>query len=179
MCYRGGLNEPSIGTRLHELPTDVLHAIMGRLPGNDVAKLASTHPALRRALGTLPSLQPSLIMEVTLDRTGARTRRETAAGRSQRRRRDDFGAFRAAHPHLAIDALTVRVALPAGLLRRRRRLAAPVDWLPLRALKQLYVETSNIGDGCTEVSALVVRAARNGYGFDMTCTLASLGPLPR
>ncbi len=150
MCHRGGLTEPSIGTRLHDLPADVLHAIIS---GNDVAKLASAHPALRRALGTLPSLQPSLVLEVTLDRGGARTRRETAAGRSHRRRRDDFGAFRAAYPHLVIDALTVRVALPAGLLRRRRRLAAPVDWLPLRSLKQLCVETSNIGNGCTEVSA--------------------------
>ena len=143
---------PSIGTRLHDLPTDVLHAIMARLAGNDVAKLASAHPALRRALGTLTSFHPSLMLEVTLDRGGARTRRDTAASRSHRRRRDDFGAFRAAHPQLAIEALTVRVALPAGVLRRRRS-PAPVDWLPLQALKRLCIETSHIGNGCTEVSA--------------------------
>ncbi len=166
MCCRGGRTEPSIGTRLHDLPDDVLHAIMGRLPGNDVAKLASAHPALRRALQTLPSLQPSLLLEVTLDCGGVRTRRDTAAGRSHRRRRDDFGAFRVAHPHLAFDALTVRVALPAGVLRRLRRSTAPVDWLPLRSLKQLCVETSHIGNVHGGLRLSPLRAARDGFGLD-------------
>jgi len=144
---RGGAKRPAAVARtLHELPEDVLHAIMRRLVNNDAVKLASVHPTLRRAIGTLPSLQPSVILDVSPLRAETRTRSDTTAERPRQLRSNSFGAFRAAHPELAIDAMTVRLALPAALPRRIDMHAQFVTtWLPLRDLKHLCVETSNAG----------------------------------
>ena len=128
---------------LHKLPVDILHAIMGQLISNDAVKLASVHPALRRALTTIPSLQPSVVLDVSPQRAETRTRSDTAAERPRQLCSDSFGAFRAAHPGVAINAMTVRLELPAMLPRRTSKDAKfVIGWLPLRSLKELYVQTS-------------------------------------
>ena len=138
---------PAVAARnLHHLPEDVLHAIMGRLSSNQAVRLGCVHPALRRAVGTLPSLQPSVILDVSPLRAETRTRSETTAERPRQLRSDSFGAFTAAHPGLAIDAMTVRLELPATLPRRIEPHAQFVTtWLPLRNLKHLCVETTTGG----------------------------------
>jgi len=89
---------------LHEMPEDVLRAIMSHLTGNEAVKLGSLHSALRRALGTLPSLQPSMPLDVWTSGGGVRTPSQQAAEQTRRRRRDrSFAAFRAAHPGVLIE----------------------------------------------------------------------------
>ena len=130
---------------LHELPEDVLHAIMAQLPGNEAVKLGSLHPALRSALGSLPSLQPSLVLDTSVLHGPARTRGETAAEQLRQRRSNSFNAFKAAHPGVAIEEVTVRLALPALLPQHVAADAAfHVHWLPLRYLKHLRVVTTSI-----------------------------------
>ena len=127
---------------------------MGQLLGNDAVRLGSLHRALHRALKTLPSLQPSVVLDVSVIRSTVRTRGECAAAQQRRQRSDSFGAFRAAHPGVAMDAVTVRMALPAVLPRLVDRDAMfDMYWLPLRALKRLYVETSTLASGLAQVNA--------------------------
>ena len=66
---------------LHELPEEILRAIMSHLVGNEAVKLASLHPALRRALRTLPSLEASVVLDVSMTRDRARTRQSKAQSR--------------------------------------------------------------------------------------------------
>ena len=146
------------GARLHELPEEILRAIMSRLACNDAVRLASLHPSLRRALRTLPSLEPSVLLDMASlpggsDRNGG----EPAAVQTRRRRSDSFAAFIAAHPGVVGDALTVRLALarkvPEYILNG---VDFAVDWLPLRTLKRLYIETN------LHLGAEQVRAAPSG-----------------
>ena len=146
---------------LHQLPDEILHAIMGhlgndgtvrlaslfpagkgQLVSNDAVKLASLPSALRRALHTLPSLQPEVVLDMALISGGTgRTRGVTAAKQTRRRRSDSFAAFRAAHPGVVLDALTVRLALAETVsLRVCCGAHFAVDWLPLRSLKRLCIE---------------------------------------
>ena len=137
---------------LHELPEDVLHAVMRHLHGNDAVKLATLHPALRRVLGTLPSLRPSVVLDVSVIRDGACTRGEHAARQRRQRRRDSFGAFRAAHPGMTIEAVTVRMELPAVLPRHVDKDAVfDMYWLPLRPLKRLCIVTDVLASGLAQV----------------------------
>ncbi len=138
---------------LHELPEDVLHAIMRHLRGNEAVKLATLHPALRRALGTLPSLHPSVVLDVSVIRDGACTRGEHAARQRRQRRRESFGAFRATHPGIAIEAVTVRMELPEVLPRHVDKDAVfDIYWLPLRPLRRLCVVTDALASGLAQVS---------------------------
>ena len=138
---------------LHELPEDVLHVIMRQLRGNEAVKLATLHPALRRTLGTLPSLQPSVVLDVSVIHAGACTRGEQTARRKRQRRCESFGAFRAAHPGIAIEAVTVRMELPAVLPRHVSKDAVfDMHWLPLRPLRRLCVVTDPLLSGLAQVS---------------------------
>ena len=132
---------------LHQLPVDIVHAIMGRLVSNDAVKLGSLHSALRHALHTLPSLQLSVALDMDLSRIGGgRTRSETAAERRRQRRRDSFAAFQAAHPGVADEAVSVRLALADGMPEDVYYGANfDIDWLPLRSLKRLCMETNPHG----------------------------------
>ncbi len=137
---------------LHQLPEDELHAIMRQLPGNEAVKLATLHPALRHALGALPSLHPSVVLDASVIRDGACTRGEHAARQRRQRRRESFGAFRAAHPGIAIDTVTVRMELPAVLPRLIDKDAAfDIYWLPLRPLRRLCVVTDALASGLAQV----------------------------
>lgn len=107
---RGGPLRPS-APLLHQLPDDVLHLIMVQLRGNAAVKLGSLHSALRRALGRISSLQPSVSLDVCEIRDGGRTRGEQAAFQQWERRRDSFAAFRLAHPAVAMEAMVLRFAL--------------------------------------------------------------------
>ena len=125
---------------------------MGQLHGNDAVKLASMHPALRRGLRTLPTLQPSVVLDVSVIRDRPCTRREHAARQKRQRRRDSFGAFRAAHPGITFEAVTVRMELPAVLPQHVDKDAVfDVYWLPLRSLKRLCVVTDALASGLAQV----------------------------
>ena len=98
---------------LHELPEDALHAIMSKLSGNDAVRLGSLNSAMRRALGMLPNLHPSVVLDLSQIRGRACTRNEAAPAEQPRQRRSEsFGAFRAAYPGVAVTAPTVRLVSP-------------------------------------------------------------------
>ena len=153
-CHIGvRLHRRAAASCLHQLPEDVLHAIMRQLRGNEAVKLATLHPALRRALGTLPSLHPSVVLDVSVIRDGACTRGEHAARQKRQRRCESFSAFRAAHPGITIEAVTVRMELPAVLPRHVDKDAVfDVHWLPLRPLRRLCVVTDALASGLAQVS---------------------------
>ena len=144
---------------LHEMPDEVLSAVMGLLSTYDAVKLGSLHPALRRALGTCPGLEPSLVLEVSTLRDGARTRGDTAADYERRLRGGSFRAFSAAHPRIVISAMTLQLELDADELLRfwqHSNIKFASDWLPLRCLKKLHVKTSTL------VRAQVIAAQLQG-----------------
>ena len=107
---------------------------MGQLPGNDAVKLGSVHPALRRALRTLPSLQPSVLLDVCAVRDGIHTRAERSAQQKRQRHSSSFAAFLAAHPGVLIEAMTVRLVLSLVIPRRMEDVQIDADtvlhWLP-------------------------------------------------
>jgi len=173
---RADPSEPRSAARaLHDLPEEILIAIMSQLIGNDAVKLASLHPALRRALRAVPSLQPSVALDFDSSPIGgARTRSETAAERKRRRRSNSFAAFRVAHPGVAVEAVSVQLAPTEGL---------PEDvyyganfvldvMLPLRSLKRLRMETNPHG------VSHEVRAARTGTRrtASSACLAAGISP---
>lgn len=126
---------------------------MCHLLANDAVKLGSLHSALRRAVGTLPNLQPSVVLDVSLIRGSARTRGERAAEHTRQRRGDSFSAFRIAHRGVMINAVTVRMALPSVLPRNVGRDAVfAIYWLPVRSLRRLCVKTSTLASGLAQVS---------------------------
>jgi len=138
----------SMHPELHEMPEDVLRAIMSHLAGNEAVKLGTLHSALRRTLSTLPSLQPSVALDFDSSPIGgARTRSETAAERKRRRRSDSFAAFRAANPGVAVEAVSVQLAPTEGLPEHVYYGANFVIdvMLPLRSLKRLRMETNPHG----------------------------------
>jgi len=145
---------------LLELPEEMLHLIMAYLPGNAAVRLGSTHSTLRRIFRTLTSLLPSLVLDVTAIRGRGRTPAECAAKQMQQQRSLSFRAFMAAHPGMAVDAMTLRLAVPAVPLGKVQRSAgAAILWLPLRQLKQLCLETSADAAGVAQVTALLLSAA--------------------
>jgi len=148
-CRRGSTQPKAAAQSLLGLPEEILRAIMSQLVGNEAVKLASLHPALRRALRMLPSLQPSVKLDVAMIRGSQRTRGASAAEQARRRRSASFGAFRSAHPSIAIEAMTVRLPLSAVLPRRvvGRVAAFDTDCLPLRSLRRLRVETCTCTGG--------------------------------
>ena len=149
----------SAARALHELPDEVLSAVMGLLSTSDAVKLGSLHPSLHRALGTCPGLEPTLVLKVSLLRDGARTRGDTLADRGRQPHGASFRAFSAAHPGIVISAMTLRLELNADELQRFWRYSNvkfASDWLPLRCLKRLHVETS------TRVNAQVIAAQPQG-----------------
>ena len=181
---------------LHELPEEILHAIMdhlgntqtvnpwssfraskGQLVSNDAVKLASLHSALRRALQTLPSLQPEVVLDMASIPGGrGRTRSETSAEQTLWRRSDSFAAFRAAHPGGAIDTLTFRLALaevvPDHVLYSAK---FAIDWLPLRSLKRLCIETNKTDE---RASSQEVRGATacGLHAADLSQSLSKITP---
>ena len=143
----------SSGRSLHELPEEVLRLIMAQLHSNDAVKLGSLHSALRSAVGTLPSLQPTLIQDVRAFRDGMLTRREQAAMQSWQKRSDSFAAFRAAHLALAIEAMKLRFAMPVVPRNDEIDASAALQWLPLRSLKLLCIEPCTSEPGLAKVRA--------------------------
>ena len=144
-------------SHLHELPEEILRAIMSQLICNDAVKLASLHPALRRILRSLPSLEPSVVLDMaSLPGYSSRAGGEAAAVQTRQRRSDSFAAFRAAHPGVAGDAVKVRLAF-AGKVPEYifNGVDFAIDWLPLRTLKRLCIET-NLHAGAQEVRAETV-----------------------
>ena len=139
---------------LHQLPDEILHVIMGLLSSNEAVKLGSLHPALRCALGTLPSLEASLDFEATPLRRVSRTRHSTAADDRQQLRGASFGAFTAAHPGIAI-ALTLQLSLRVYQLQRDYYWSVQfaTDWLPLHSVRQLYIKASTYQRGQAQVTA--------------------------
>ena len=144
---------------LLQLPEEMLHLIMGHLPRNAAVRLGSTHSTLRRIFRALTSLQPSLVLDVTAIRGRGRTPAECAAKQMQQQRSHSFRAFRAANPGIAIDALTLRLVVPAVPLGKVQRSAgAAILWLPLRQLKRLCLETSADAAGVAQVNTPLLPA---------------------
>ncbi len=132
------------GAMLHELPEEILRAIMSRLVCNDAVKLASLHTTLRRILRTLPSLEPSVVLDMTsLPGFNGMGGGGAAAMQTRQRRSNSFAAFTAAHPGTAINAVTLRLALTGQVpVYISDGIEFAVDWLPLRSLKRLRIETN-------------------------------------
>ncbi len=149
---------------LLDLPEELLQMIMVHLPGNAAVRMGSTHSTFRRIFRTLTSLQPSVVLDVTAIRGRGRTPAECEAKQMQQQRSVSFRAFRAAHPGIAVDALTLRLAVPAVALGKVQRSAgAAVLWLPLRQLKRLCLETSADAAGVAQVNApLLSKDPSNG-----------------
>ncbi len=139
---------------LHKLPHEMLHLIMGLLSSNEAVKLGSLHPALRSALGTLPSINASLDFDATPLRGEARTRHSIAADHRRQLRGVSFGAFTAAHPGIAI-ALTLQLSLRLHQLQRNYYWSVQfaTDWLPLHSVRQLYIKASTYELGQAQVIA--------------------------
>ena len=162
---------------LHHLPEEILRAIMSQLTGNDAVKLASLHSALRRALRTLPCLQPSVALDVSTVCGGHRTRGATAA--EQARCSDSFGAFRAVHPGVAIDAVTVRLLLPAMLPQLVTRSVAAFDHrkpapavIEAAARRDQHVHGQTGTEDCTTVLETVAQS----HGMHRPCAGADFPP---
>ena len=150
---------------LLDLPEEVLHIIMLHLPGNAAVRFGSTHSTLRRIFRALTSLQPSLVLDVTAIRGRGRTSAEYAVKQMQQQRSGSFRAFRAAHPGIAVDALTLRLAVPEVPLGKVQRSAgAAILWLPLRQLKRLCLETSADAAGVAQVTVAVL-LVKHGNGL--------------
>ena len=141
------------------MPEDVLRAIMGHLASNEAVKLGTLHSALRRALGMLPSLQPFMPLDVWTSGGGVRTRSQQAAEQTRRRRDRSFAAFRAAHPGLVIEAMSLRLVLPEVVPRHVDDLhveaGSMLRWLPLHSLRRLRFQIGGPQPDVVKVSAPV------------------------
>jgi hypothetical protein len=129
---------------LLELPVEVLHLIMDRLPANGAVMLGGLHPTLRAALANLPDLHVALTLDAVDRRTegGARTRTRARVTDATTlllcRRKESFSRFLAASPSGQLTRLDLTLRVPLTSTGPPPSSASlDLDWLPLSSTREL------------------------------------------